>query len=76
MKINITGLLRQAQRHLAILDELRKQHEVNFPADIQARFEVISTEMILDELIKNIEIVQNDPTQLDLFLRIYCLKKD
>ncbi|NMF60157.1 hypothetical protein [Pseudanabaena yagii] len=76
MKVDITGVLKQAQRHLAILDDLRKRHEANFPADIQSRFEVISTEMILDELIKNIEIVQNDPTQLDLFLRIYCFKKD
>ena len=76
MKINITGLLRQAQRHLAILDELRREHEENFSTDIRSRFEVISTEMILDELIKNIEIVQNDPTQLDLFLRLYCIKKD
>ena len=76
MKINITGILRQAQRHLAILDELQQKHHQNFSADIQSRFEVMSTEMILEELIKNIEIVQNDPTQLDLFLRIYCLKKD
>ena len=76
MKINIAGLLKQAQRHLALLDELRNKHEVNLSPDIIERFEVISTEMILSELIQNIEIVQNDPTQLDLFLRIYCLKKD
>ena len=76
MKINIVGLLRTAQRHLAILDDLQKNHPDILPSDIQSRFEVVSAEMILTELIENIEIVQKDPSQLESFLRIYCLKQD
>lgn len=76
MKINIVGLLRSAQRHLAILDDLQKNYPDILPSDIQSRFEVISAEMILSELIENIEIVQKDPSQLELFLRTYCIKND
>jgi hypothetical protein len=76
MKVNIVGLLRMAQRHLALLDHLQKNpQEVNDP-NIWQRFEVISSEMILSELIENIEIVQQDPSQLDSFLKLYCIKKD
>jgi hypothetical protein len=76
MKVNIVGLLRMAQRHLALLDHLEKNpQEVNDP-NIWQRFEVISSEMILSELIENIEIVQKDPSQLDSFLKLYCIKKD
>ncbi len=64
-----------AQRHLAILDDLQTNHADILPSDIQSRFEVISSEMILTELIQNIEIVQQDPSQLEDFLNIYCIKK-
>jgi len=76
MKINIAGLLRCAQRHLAILDDLQKNYPDILPSDIQSRFEVVSSEMILTELIENIEIVQKDPSQLEAFLKVYCIKKD
>lgn len=75
MKINIVGLLRTAQRHLAILDDLQTEYPGILPSDIQSRFEVVSAEMILTELIENIEIVKKDPSQLDSFLKIYCLKQ-
>ena len=74
MKVNIVGLLRMAKRHLALLDEIKLTHP-EIEGDLQSRFEVISTEMILDELIENIEIVQNDPLQLESFLKIYCITK-
>lgn len=76
MKMNIVGLLRQAKRHLEILEQLANTHPEIIESDVQSKFEVISTSMILGELIQNIEIVQSDPDQLEAFLRGYCLKKD
>ncbi len=65
-----------AQRHLALLDHLQKTHQEVIDPDIWQRFEVISSEMILSELIENIEIVQKDPSQLEAFLTLYCIKKN
>lgn len=65
-----------AQRHLAILDDLQKNYPDILPSDIQSRFEVVSAEMILSELIENIQIVQKHPSQLEAFLRVYCIKND
>jgi hypothetical protein len=76
MKMSIVGLLRMAQRHLAILDDLQKNYPDILPSDIQSRFEVVSAEMILSELIENIQIVQKHPSQLEAFLRVYCIKND
>jgi hypothetical protein len=73
MKDNIIGLLRQAQRHLALLDKV-KNSEIAVE-DLEDRYEVICAEEILQELIDNIAIAQADPKQLDQFLEIYCLKK-
>jgi len=73
MKCDITGLLRHAQRHLRLLDKI-KDGELN-PEDLEDRYEVISAEEILQELIDNIAIVRADPAQLDKFLEIYCLKE-
>jgi hypothetical protein len=73
MKCDITGLLRRAQRHLMLLDKV-KDGELS-PEDLDDHYEVISAEEILQELIDNIAIVRADPTQLDKFLEIYCLKK-
>jgi hypothetical protein len=75
MKINITGLLKLAKRHLEILDELHKTHPDIMQGVVEERFEVISAGMILDELIENIEIVKKDPSQLESFLTIYCIKE-
>jgi hypothetical protein len=72
MKDNIIGLLRQAQRHLALLDKV-KNSEIAVE-DLEDRYEVICAEEILQELIDNIAIVRADPTQLDKFLELYCLK--
>ena len=76
MKINIAGLLRCAQRHLSLLDELYRDYPDILPGDIKENIEVVSAEMILSELIENIEVVQKDPSQLDSFLKLYCIKKD
>ncbi len=76
MKVNIVGLLKMAQRHLSLLDHLQKNPQEALDPNIWQRFEVISSEMILSELIENIEIVQKDPSQLDSFLKLYCIKKD
>lgn len=73
MKDNIIGLLRQAQRHLALLDKV-KNSEIAVE-DLEDRYEVICAEEILQELIDNIAIVRADHTQLDKFLEIYCFKK-
>lgn len=75
MKVNITGLLKLAKRHLEILDELQRTHPEVMQSVAEVRFEVIAAGMILDELIENIEIVKNDPSQLESFLTIYCIKK-
>ncbi len=72
MKDNIIGLLRQAQRHLALLDKV-KNSEITVE-NLEDRYEVICAEEILQELIDNIAIASADPTQLDQFLEIYCLK--
>ncbi|MCA6572126.1 MAG: hypothetical protein IM535_05090 [Pseudanabaena sp. M38BS1SP1A06MG] len=73
MKCDINGLLRHAQRHLRLLDQI-KNGELN-PEDLEDKYEVISAEEILQELIDNIAIVRVDPAQLDKFLEIYCFKK-
>lgn len=73
MKCSITGLLRLAQRHLAILDRL-KNGEIDL-GDLENLIEVNSCEEILDELIENIEIVQADQSAIDEFLTVYCIKK-
>ncbi|MCA6580462.1 MAG: hypothetical protein IM537_18785 [Pseudanabaena sp. M57BS1SP1A06MG] len=73
MKDDIIGLLRHAQRHLKLLDQI-KNGELS-PEDLEDKYEVISAEEILQELIDNIVIVRADPAQLDKFLQIYCLKK-
>lgn len=73
MKCDITGLLRHAQRHLRLLDKI-KDGELN-PEDLEDKYEVISAEEILQELIDNIAIVRADPAQLDKFLEVYCFKK-
>jgi len=72
MKDNIIGILRQAQRHLALLDKVKNLELA--PEELDDRYEVISAEEILQELIDNLAIAQADPTQLDQFLEIYCLK--
>ena len=73
MKCSITGLLRLAQRHLAILDRLNNG-EIDL-SDLENLIEVNSCEEILSELIENIEIVQADQSEIDEFLRVYCIKK-
>ena len=70
MKDNIIGLLRQAQRHLALLDKV-KNSEIAVE-DLEDRYEVICAEEILQELIDNVAIAQADPSQLDQFLELYC----
>lgn len=73
MKVDILGVLRMAQRHLALLDRIKDAQMKG--EDLEDRYEVLSAEEILQELIENIAIVQSDPTQIDEFLRTYCLKK-
>jgi hypothetical protein len=73
MKCNIKGLLFMVRRHLYILDGV-KDGDIAVQ-DILEKMEVDQAGAILDELIENIEIVQNDPSQLDKFLELYCLKK-
>ena len=73
MKCNIKGLLIMARRHLYILDAVNTGDlDVQ---DIPEKMDVETAGLILDELIENIGIVQQDPTQLDQFLEIYCLRK-
>lgn len=73
MKVDILGVLRMAQRHLALLDRIKDTQMKS--EDLEDQYEVLLAEEILQELIDNIAIVQSDPTQIDEFLRIYCLKK-
>ena len=73
MKVSIVGLLRMASRHLALLDELVKG-DIDI-ADLEDRMDANQAELILQELIEHIQIVQADPSKIDDFLRIYCIKK-
>lgn len=73
MKVDILGVLRMAQRHLALLDRIKDTQMKS--EDLEDQYEVLLAEEILQELIDNIAIVQSDPTQIDEFLRTYCLKK-
>ena len=73
MKCNIKGLLHMARRHLYILDAVNQKELA--VEDIPERMDVETAGLILDELIENIGIVQEDSTQFDKFLEIYCLKK-
>jgi len=73
MKCNIKGLLIMARKHLYILDAVNTGDlDVQ---DIPEKMDVETAGLILDELIENIEIVQEDPTQLEAFLTMYCLRK-
>ena len=73
MKCDIKGLLIMARRHLYILDAVNKGDLA--VEDITERMDVDEARLILDEIIDNVGIVQEDPSQLEEFLKIYCLKK-